>query len=256
MSDNKIVFSSIKAKRDGVKEQLPKDENGYYYITLGALNIYNSAGAFYTANGAKQLFEASSRLMRRINNGALKAELGHPKKLPGMSMNDYMNRIIQIDIDNVGAHIKSVELVETDVCDKNSTAKMILIKGWVKPHGPKAQYLIDLLEDPDANVCFSIRSLTNDVISNGVLIKTLKEIITWDIVIEPGLHVATKWKSLGIESLDLISVDLNDSTTINSLKESLKEMSNIGTEDSREISNVILKEFDCKKNGSCILHKW
>lgn len=256
MSDNKIVFSSVKVKNGAGDKGLPKDENGYYRITLGSLNIFNSAGAYYTLNGAKELFEASSSLMRRINNGALKAELGHPKKTPGMSMSEYMNRIITIDINNIGAHIKSVELVETNVKDKGAKDNRVDIIGWVKPTGPKAQYLIDLLDDPDANVAFSIRSLTNDSIVNGVVVKVLKQIITWDIVVEPGLHTATKWKTLGIESLDLLAIDFNDKETLSSLKESIKDDVGIGTEDNNLFKHEIMKELDCKKNGSCILHKW
>ncbi len=255
MSDNKIVFSSVKVRK-GLEGSLQKDENGYYRVPLGALNIFNSAGAYYTMNGAKELFESSSSLMRRINNGALKAELGHPKKAPGMTMSEYMNRIISIDINNIGAHIKSVELVETNIKEKGAKDNRIDIIGWIKPNGPKAQYLTDLLEDPDANFAFSIRSLTNDSIVNGVVVKVLKQIITWDIVIEPGLHMATKWKSLGIESMDLLAVDFNDKDTLKSLKDSIKDDIGIGTEDNNIFKHEIAKEFDCKKNGSCILHSW
>ena len=59
MSDNKIVFSSVKVRK-GLEGSLQKDENGYYKVPLGALNIFNSAGAYYTMNGAKELFESSS----------------------------------------------------------------------------------------------------------------------------------------------------------------------------------------------------
>lgn len=261
MSQNKIVFSSIKAKKNPDNVQLKKDSDGYYEISLGALNIFNSAGAYYTLDKAKELFESSSSLMRRIENGALKAELGHPKRLPGMTMREYMNRILTIDIENIGAHIKSVELRETNVKDKGSKENMVLIVGKIKPNGPKAQYLIDLLEDPDSNVAFSIRSLTNDKIINGIVVKTLRTIVTWDIVVEPGLHVATKWKSLGIEelsleSLDLIEVDLNDKYSMKSIKHDLEEDIALGTEDSKLLKSEMLANFDCKMNGGCIVQNW
>ncbi len=256
MGENKIVFSSIKAKKNRSNVKLEKDEQGYYKMTLGALNIFNSAGAYYKLEGAKDLFESSSSLMRRINNGALKAELGHPKKLPGMSMNEYMNRILTIDIENIGAHIKSVELVDSGKRDNNSTDNMIYIVAWVKPHGPKAKYLEDLIEDEDANIAFSIRSLTRDQIVNGILVKTLKQIITWDIVVEPGISVATKWKTLGIESLDLISVNVEDRGVITSIKKDLEEISGLGTEDNSELIKTIEDVFSCENDGSCIISKW
>ena len=68
--------------------------------------------------------------------------------------------------------------------------------------------------------------------------------------------MATKWKSLGIESMDLLAVDFNDKDTLKSLKDSIKDDIGIGTEDSNVFKHEIAKEFDCKKNGSCILHSW
>ena len=89
---------------------LTPDANGYYTIVLGALNTYNSAGEYYTAEGALQLFENSSHLMRRIKNGSLYAELGHPKKQTGMTMEAFYQRIITIDEGNCCGHICELSL--------------------------------------------------------------------------------------------------------------------------------------------------
>ena len=123
---NKVVFTSVKAK--SVKNaQLEKDGEGYYTITLGALNVYNSAGNYYALNGAKELFEGSGSLMRRINNGFLKAETGHPKRVPGSTIGEFMARILRIDEGNVCAHIKEVTLEESGEKEPGSNDNIVLL---------------------------------------------------------------------------------------------------------------------------------
>ena len=134
MSNSKVVFSSVKVTKNIPNKDLMCDENGYYTINLGALNVFNSSGAYYKLKGAEQLFVASSILMRRIKNGFLKAEVGHPKKNSGMTMSDYMNRILTINPENVCAHIKEVWLEETVIKDGNSAENLVLIVGKVKPN--------------------------------------------------------------------------------------------------------------------------
>lgn len=254
--NNKIVFSSVKTTKKFDNKKLDMDGDGYYTIILGALNIFNSGGAFYEEAGSKALFESSSDLMRRIKNGFLKAEVGHPKKQPGQTMSEYMNRILTIDPNNVCANIKEVWLEDSGKKDAGSDKNIIYIYGKVKPSGTKGDFLKELFDDPEANVAFSVRSLTKDQMVNGIVVKTLKTIIGWDFVIEPGLNVATKWKTLGIESLDLITISEDDTDTIDTLMTGLKEAEGVSTEDSLEIIRSVESVFDCKKNNSCIVHNW
>lgn len=258
MSTNKIVFSSVKtlARNKNKETKLKKDNDGYYYICLGALNAYNSAGAYYKLEGAKDLFENSSHLMRRLNNGYVKAELGHPKKSPGMTMSEYMNRILTIDPENVCVHIKSMELVDSGKKDADSTDNLVYIMGWIKPHGPKAKFIEDVIEDDEANLAFSIRTLTRDKIINGVVTKTITQFITVDAVIEGGIQYASKWRTLGIESLDLIDIDIEDKDTMNTVVSDLKDISGVSTEDTKELLQNIEKVFDCNMDNSCIVHNW
>lgn len=179
---------------------LKPDADGYYELVLGALDFFNSAGAFYDMESAKDRFKASSSLMRRIANGALRGEYGHPKKLPGQTERDFMKRICEIHEDKVSHHIREVRIDYTSI--KNEKGQPIIaIIGKVKPCGPYGQSLKESLENGKENVCFSIRSITDDVIEGGKWFKHLKIIITWDYVNEPGISVATKWKAPGLESL-------------------------------------------------------
>ena len=80
-----VRFTASKLLSTGKKGTLTPDSEGYYTQNIGALNCLNSVGELYVLEGAKELFQSSSGLMRRINNGALRGENGHPSMKPGMS---------------------------------------------------------------------------------------------------------------------------------------------------------------------------
>jgi hypothetical protein len=188
--------------------KLKPDAKGYYTLVLGALDVHNSMGAFYPLNSAKHVFESSSSLMRRIANGNCRGECGHPKPLPGMSTRDFLQRVMTIEETNVCCHFRNVRLETQEVKDKNGRPVVAVI-GEVKPSGPKGEFLKESLENEDENVCFSVRSLTNDHMApNGVLQKNIKTIVTWDWVVEPGISVANKYSSPALEAFN--DLDFNE----------------------------------------------
>lgn len=188
--------------------KLKPDAKGYYTLVLGALDVFNSNGAFYPLQTAKHVFESSSSLMRRIENGNCRGECGHPKPLPGMTTRDFLQRVMTIEETNVCCHFRSVRLETQSVKDK-SGRPVVAVIGEVKPSGPRGEFLKEALENEDENVCFSVRSLTNDHMSStGVLQKNIKTIVTWDWVNEPGISVATKYSSPALESFN--EVDFNE----------------------------------------------
>lgn len=181
--------------------KISADADGYYTVVLGALDFFNSAGDFYVYEPAKELFESSSSLMRRVSSGALRGEYGHPRFVPGMTNRDFLMRVMDVNEQCVSHHIKDVWIDSNSVTDKDGR-KCIAIMGRVKPCGPYGEQLAAQFENPNENVCFSIRSLTEDIVdANGTTIKTLREIITWDYVNEPGIHVANKYSAPSLEAL-------------------------------------------------------
>jgi hypothetical protein len=176
------------------------DENGYYRMVLGGLDIYNSANQFYPYEPAKELFTSSSQLMRRVGNGALRGEYGHPKFVPGMSQDQFAQRILAIWEENVSHHIASVELNFDDYKDKDGR-KVIAIIGMVKPMGPRGQDLLASLQNRSENVCFSIRAFTKDIEIGRTCQRILKNVVTWDYVNEPGIHIANKFSAPALEDL-------------------------------------------------------
>lgn len=173
-------------------------DDGYYDIVLGGLDVYNSANQFYPYEPAKELFTGSGQLMRRVGNGALRGEYGHPKFLPGMNDDQYAQRILAIWEDCVSHHIKEVTL-DFDRFKDPSGRKCIAIMGKVKPMGPRGGDLKASLESKDENVCFSIRAFTRDESYGRTTNRILRNIVTWDYVNEPGISIANKFASPALE---------------------------------------------------------
>lgn len=199
-----VKFTATRLNGTGKQGILKPDADGYYEIMLGGLDVFNSAGEFYTLEGAKDLFESSSALMRRIQNGCLKGECGHPKRLPGQNINEYASRICTIEETNISHHIKEVYLDPSygQRFNVKANPKMCGIIGKVKPAGPMGPALQAALENKAEEVCFSIRAMTKDYYSKGTTYRVLSQIFTWDWVNEPGISTSTKWQSPALESLE------------------------------------------------------
>ena len=69
-----VRFECTSLRGTNKKGLLPKDENGYRWMPIGGLNIFNSAGQYYTLEGARELFAESSQFNRRIQRGALRVK--------------------------------------------------------------------------------------------------------------------------------------------------------------------------------------
>lgn len=230
----KFIATKLPSNKIG---KLPVDDNGYYTIQIGALNTYNSAGEYYTLKGAKDLFESSSSFMRRVNNGCLKSETGHPRFLPGMTEEDYIRRMYDIDEKNTCAHIKEVWLNY----DSNKSYVGILAK--LKPAGPNGQALAEALENTNQNVCFSIRGVTDNYLERGKVYRVLKSIITWDWVNEPGISSSTKWATPVLEDITNIHLTKNKLLNIfNSPIELATESNIIPIKETLELFDTSIKK--------------
>ena len=197
---NSVRFSCTALANSGKKGLLKCDSEGYFESVLGGLNVFNSAGEFYTAEGVRQLFESSGLLQKRIKQGRLRGEWGHPKQHPGESDNGFINRIFLINEEKVACHFKEIWLDDTNV--KNDAGQpQIAIMGKFCPSGPYADSLERSLKNPNENISFSIRAFTDDQRIRGINHRYLKTIVTWDVVNCPGISIAEKWKSPALESI-------------------------------------------------------
>ena len=250
--NDQIVFSYVRTGAEN--KQIKKDDKGYYFITLGAFNAYNRSGAFYLMDGVRDLVEnKSSSLNRRIRDGYLKGEAGHPNYETGMSKVEFYERNLKIEQTRISHHIRDIVFTDTKTpCGMPGKGNIVLVQAWLKPDGLMGDALKKSLDDPEQNVAFSIRCFTKDEMVNGTVIKQVVQIVTWDWVVEPGMKMANKFDTLNLESLDFTPISLR------SLREYNNELS-ISTE-AADI-NVMLDDIerninkhDINTNNSVLAH--
>ena len=243
------IFSA-KAK-EGV---LPgPDSDGYYTVVLGGLNCYNSAGEYYVADRVVDMFRDSSVFQRRVKNGALFAEVGHPRREPGMSMSDFYARIIDILDTNICAHISEVSL-DLNFGQKNPDLKapeMIAIMGKVKPAGPKAETLRLSLENRKQNTAFSVRGLTSNNERNGRVERELTRVITFDHVVEPGIKPACKAFVPGLESyLETRKHEIVNEEIFSETVSRMLQSGAVATESSREFYKDLVSSLKTQNKNT------
>lgn len=195
---------------NGKRGEMVSDENGYYDVVLGGLNVYNTRNEYYSARECMDLFNTSSILMRRVKKKALYSENGHPKMRPGMTYNQYYERVLTIDESNICAHIGAISL-DTEFGKNNpgvAQRDTIAILGKIAPAGPLANVVERAIANKLQNLAFSIRSITdNDTLPNGRVEKHLRNIITFDYVGEGGIVFADKQHAPSLESYQDVMVD-------------------------------------------------
>lgn len=175
--------------------KLKRDNEGYYEIVLGGLNVINSTGAVYTMEGSRALLDKSNLLNRRLQAKRLNSELGHPKRQPGWTDDEYFARILSIEETNICSHIREFRL------EPRSGTDEVMIIGWVKPSGPHRDHMEESFNNPNENVCYSIRSFTDDYRQGYTRKKVLKTVVTWDKVNDPGISFANKLDTPSLEDM-------------------------------------------------------
>lgn len=246
-----IIFSSTYLAAKGKKGIIKPDSDGYYELVVGGLNIFNSAGSLYTADAAS-LFNNPS-FKRRVQNGALKGEVGHPfNDCSGsagsggscfVSQEDFLDRFLTIRETNVCSTHSKVWLDFDRLKDKSGRL-VIAIMALTKPAGVHADVLRDSLNDTKQNTAFSVRGITEDKMAGGIRQRSLKTIVTFDYVNEPGIHIATEWESPALESFYEKKVDSRD---VMKLEKSII-VKNLATE-----SHMLLNELSWIKDSDPIV---
>lgn len=201
MSGNMIFQAAV--LRGGKQGIIVPDAQGYYTQCIGGLDVENAGGIIYSAEKARNLFLSDASLMRRVQDRALRGELGHPKRTAEF-------------LDDQAWYMRLNEIYEDKTCvywskiwlDENygrnnphlNRPNMIGIMAQYRPGGIGGHVLERDLGDPNANVSFSIRSFSMPRRQGMQRFYDLQSIVTWDYVTEPGIACAMKTLSSTMES--------------------------------------------------------
>lgn len=252
-----VFYTATTLPPVGKKGILTPDEQGYYQVVLGALNVYNTSGELYVLDGAKKLFDESSTFIRRVNNGDIYAEAGHPVPLPGQSFESFATRVLTIQENNICAHIKKVWLDYSSIKDE-SGRPVVTIMGLVKPFGDKGKLVLDSLTNQNTNTAFSLRSFTADKMVGGVNHRTIDTVITFDFVVTPGIKYARKFFSPALESHDVMRTGFSKENLMSILRgETLPQGYNqLAFENAKNICREVISGILERQKNSLSFTAW
>lgn len=178
---------------------LKKDETGYSEVVLGGFDLCNNVGEFYElTRGVVNMFRPGGAVRRMVDSGQWRGECTHPSPEGYKKLQQYLARLRRVDSKFVSHHIKGIRLEEGK--DENGR-KCVLAIGYVKGTGPYAAAVDNSLNNPEENISFSVRSITNTNYSTVPTRKEIKVLVTYDHVNEPGIAMATKYNTPSLECL-------------------------------------------------------
>lgn len=198
-----LRFSSTLMSGTGHTGEMAPDDTGYYDVGLCSFNVHSKMGDFFSMQGVERLFEEQSDLMRRLRNGSLYIENGHPYQTPGMSDGDYYLRIMTIQEDRFCGHIKEL-YIDWDFGKNNphlTPSDTVLIRGLVKPYGEHKHVLEDAFRNKCQNLAFSVRGLSDlEESMSGKITRYMTTIVTFDFVGEGAMALADRHTSVSLLS--------------------------------------------------------
>lgn len=178
---------------------LKKNSNGTYPFIVGALNMVNNKGEYYSYDYAKKFFAEAGDLCRMAEKKVLRGEYGHPNQEVGQSDDKFIERLLRVDEKSVACFHNKIALDFDNFKDKMGKP-FIGIMSDVLPDGPYGDVLDKQITTGIMDVCFSIRCFSLPRKIGGRIIKEMKHIVTFDYVTEPGIAQATKYNCPTLES--------------------------------------------------------
>lgn len=173
-----------------------KLDGGYHKQVLGGFNIANEAGIFYKMTPAiEHLYKENGTIGRLLRKSICKGESGHPD-ITGLSEEEAIFRMRRVDERMEALHIRAIELHKTVDEHRN---QVILAIGEVKGTGPYGPSFQASLENPHEDTYLSIRSFALESVYGGKIVRTVKDVITYDAVTEGGISKASKYVTMSME---------------------------------------------------------
>lgn len=231
-------YSNIALAGSGKKGQLRKLDNGYCEIILGAFAAFGNGGWLYDARSAMDYISRNPDFLHLLQSGRLRSEWGHPRRLPGMTDQEWFCRVCEIMENNVSSHIRKISTSMDTVTDERGR-KVVAIIGEVRPSGPHEGSFQRMLDNPDEDVNYSIRCFANK--NFKMMTKHINRIVTWDSVFDPGIAVASKYKTPSLESRDVTMILDEVEFNLESIRQGLVDPANA---DSFESAAPFVKIID------------
>lgn len=205
----KITISTFLA--DGKQMTVKKNDRGWYRLWGGAFNTNNGRGDSYPYNKTieKEFTDPNSGFARRMAEGVVGGETNHPDLHLLDSKAKQMFRLNKLEKKLQCLQVMEVEL-DTKSFVNPDGSKVVGVWVWVKPTGPYADAFKAALDDPEINVCLSLRmESANKMRPDGTMVRTLTKPLHWDWVDINGMPNANKRVSSDFSQESLFDYEIS-----------------------------------------------
>lgn len=211
MSGHEIIYRANPSLLEGKQGKLPKDAQGRYKVLVGAYNMRNTCGDKYIFTSRVQALFKSSKARTRADNNQLYGEPDHPElrdfvkrtRTHEEAVALYLDRLNHVPPDRQAHQIH--DFWYEPLPDKVDGETVYGVYALITPLHPRQK---DSLENPQENTAYSVRSFIDRYPSRcGGYLFEAKELITWDWVSNPGISMAGKYNTPGLESDGLLRFD-------------------------------------------------
>lgn len=223
-----ITFGNTILAESGKRGILKPIEPGgeYYRLNAGGFNIPNRGGITYTLNNyLRECMREDSDLNRRVSEGQVQMELGHPLQYFYEMRNGVMVRTNITDLFQWIHRLRTI--LDPHVC--GFIRKIIWemtggdndpIYNYIeaRPFGVNEKVFRDSILDPDINTAVSIRTVTAPQ-KVGHTTREVDYFSTYDLVIEQGMLNACKHRTAGLEDYLSTALAEPDPVSVNTTVE-------------------------------------
>lgn len=172
------------------------DENGIYKgLPVMVLGETTQQKTYYDpVSMMNQIVNPDTRFNKVLTQGKLYGEYGHPQFF-SMRDDEKMARMMTVDEKHTS------HLFTSAYTDNPTTDGSVVVRADLRPTGPYGNVTKESLEDPVVNTAFSLRAYVDTKMHpNGVKFRTVRQLVTWDIVGASGFATTDKAHAIGLES--------------------------------------------------------
>src|SRR5690606_3593185 len=126
-SSNVVEYTNVALATTGKNGVLKKLDGNYYEIILGAFGAFGNGGWLYDERTAMNYLYNNHEFRNLIQRGQLRSEWGHPRRQPGMTDMEWIQRIHEIYEPNWSSHIRTVRTSFDTVKDERGRAVVAII---------------------------------------------------------------------------------------------------------------------------------
>jgi hypothetical protein len=141
--------------------------NDSYVVTLTKLDQKNKAGVFVSRTRVEEL-------LPKLNARGLYSEYGHPMKFPAMGNEEWMRRMMTIELDHTCCRLSQFRIEQID--------GEWALTAVATPAGYFRDAFMAMMEQKPTQGRWSLRCISADTFIDNIMHRELRDIITFDFI--------------------------------------------------------------------------